>query len=206
MVLLVNSQAFASCLAITKYYPGKTDMQQVLEQATNLGIDSSISVDKIIGKSGQSPMIKVIYHAHEDTEFYSTNSELICQQKGQWNCEKKDMIKLRFDLKQEKNITIEKTPNISAEEYIEIALAANNQRPMSWNNPILTIVPKPDGVFKVTFGKGVCTQNLYIQRTRKNDENHFLVLWDKTIDGSGCFEGCDNDSRYVIYENGEWLE
>lgn len=205
LTLMGPSQILAMCIYSSSYYPGKADLQQVLQQANDLEIDDSVDVDRIIAKKTSAKIIKIIYASHDSGEYYSSHYELRCEKRIQWQCNKTEVLHLRFDLQQDKNIVAVKAPGISAGEYVEAALAANNQRPMSWYDSMFSIEYIGAQEFRAVFGKHCGHKSLFFKRIKHTEGNQFLVHWDNINDNLGCLStiGCSNDSRFIVYENCE---
>ncbi len=128
---------------------------------------------------------------------------------SRWNCNKREIIYIRFDLNKEKDILAFRNPDTDINIFVEVARAANNLRPMSWDKPISRVYAKAGGDYRVTFGKNRdCTRNIVIRRDFDEGGNSYKVVWGRINNVFSCATiggYIDTSKLYVIYENNEWI-
>ncbi len=196
----------------------KSNITEIIKIAEKLEINDTFQIKTIRswwnGRSYDKryeESVDIIFKPHIVGEYHTINYSLICRKKidENWDCQKKEHLYIRFDTNQEINILAHKQTQTDIGVLVEVARAANNQRPMTWRRSISEILPKSNGDFIVTFGSyATCARKLTLRRYYKGETNLYSVVWEnlRNIDGCASIAGyIDINSLYVVYENDKWI-
>lgn len=197
----------------------KSDVLEIIKLAEKNGIKQSAEINKIRSwrdrhsyDQNYSEYLDIDFKPHKQDDYSKSIYTLYCNNASEkkWICEKKEKVFIRFDLGQEKNILVYGNKNLPNERLVEVARAANNLRPKSWEQSISTISAKPQGDYRVRFGNyaSYCVRSLTIRREFDGNDNLYSVIWGnmKYINSCSSIGGyIDTTKLYVIYENDEWI-
>lgn len=195
----------------------KNDVLLIVTEAENLGIPKSLEINKIkswrdgkLDAKRYFEYVSIDFEPHKEDGFYKIFYTLHCNNRNnhKWTCQKDDNIRIRFDLKQDKNIIVYNQSNVELGVLVEVARAANNLRPMSWDRPISKVFAQKQRNYIVTFGtEASCARSLVIKRDFDDNGDLYKVVWDKfSLYGCRSIAGyIDTSKRYVVYENGKWI-
>jgi hypothetical protein len=216
LVLIVNN-LFAMTIPYGEVYvPSKAEIKQIILKATEIGIKETSEINIIRSwRNGHSTdknvdkFININFKPHVVEQYYEINYSLFCNAEvnDNWSCSKKENIYIAFEANKEKHIITYNKAGGNINILVEVARAANNLRPMSWNEPISKVYAKPGGDFIVTFGSyASCARHLIIRREYSKKDNMYKVLWNKFQGSCTSIGGyIDTNKLYTIYENEKWL-
>ena len=196
----------------------KNTIYTIIEKAESLGIKDTSQIKSTRswwnGSSYEKryrESIVIVFKSHIEAEFHDINYSLTCEKEigKNWSCHKKEHLYIRFDINKEKNIVSYKLANTEIDVLVEVARAANNLRPMSWEQPISVVLAKTHGDYRVTFGTyASCAQSLTIRRDFDGDANQYSVIYGNSKYFGGCASiggYTDTDKLYVVYEKDKWV-